>query len=89
MLTHMTLRGRQKCIGMESNYEMEAPAVDTGMSPDFVLVHMQDVALEDVQAGTSGDMGNQYIADEEDTSETGRAESAYKLEKEFLYDDGC
>ena len=49
---------------------------------------MQDIALEDVEAGTSGGMGDEYIADKEETSEAGRAESASSSEKEFLYDGG-
>ena len=61
--------------------KMEAPGVDTGMSPDVILVHMQDISLEDVEAGTSGGMGDEYIPDEEDTSESGRVESASSLEK--------
>ena len=74
--------------GMGSDDEMEASAVDTGMSPDVVLVHMQEKALKNVEAGTSGDMGDEYIADEEETSEAGRVESASSLKKEFLYDAG-
>ena len=54
---------------------MEEPVVDTGMSPDVLLVHMQDIALENFEAGTSGGMFNEYISDEEETSEAGRAES--------------
>ena len=73
---------------MGSDGDMKAPAVDTGMYPDVVSVHMQDIALEDVEAGTSGGMGNGYISDEEETSEAGRAESASSLEKEFLYKGG-
>ena len=30
-----------------------------GMSPDVVLVHMQDIALEGVEAGISGGMGDE------------------------------
>ena len=37
--------------------------VDTGMSPDVFLVHMQDITLENVEAGKSGGMGDEYIAD--------------------------
>ena len=64
---------------MGSYDEMKAPAVDTDMSHDVVSVHMQDIALEDVEAGTSGDMGDDYIADEEEKSEDGRAESGSSL----------
>ena len=60
---------------MGFNDEIEAPVVDTDMSPDVFLVHMQDIALENVEAGTSGGMFNEYISDEEETSEAGRAES--------------
>ena len=74
--------------GIGSDDDMEAPAVGTGMSPDVVLVHMQEKALKNVEAGTSGDMGDEYIADEEETSEAGRVESASSLKKEFLYDAG-
>ena len=49
--------------------------VDTGMSPDVFLVQMQDIALENVEAVTSGGMFNEYISDEEETSEAGRADS--------------
>ena len=65
--------------GMGSYGEKKAPAVDTGMYPDVVSVHMQDIALEDVEAGTSGDMGDDYIADEEEKSEDVRAESGSSL----------
>ena len=73
---------------MGSDDEMEAPAVDIGMSPDEVSVQMQDIVLDDVEAGTRGGMGDDYIADEEETSEAGRAQSDSSLEKEFLYDGG-
>ena len=72
---------------MGSDDEMEAPVLVTGMSPDVVSVHMQDIALEDVEAVTSGGMIDEYIADEEETSEARRAESVFSLEKEFLYDN--
>ena len=45
---------------------------------------MQDISLEDVESGTSGGMGDEYIYDEEETSEDGRTESASSSEKEFL-----
>ena len=70
---------------MGSDDEIEAPAVDTGMYPDVVSVQMQDIALEDVKSGTSGGMGDDYIADEEKTSEDGRAELASSSDKEFIY----
>ena len=42
---------------------MEAPVVYMGMSPDVFLFHMQDITLENVEAGKSGGMGDEYIAD--------------------------
>ena len=74
--------------GMGSNYDMKAPAVDTGMSPDVVSFHMQDISLEDFEAGRIGGIGDEYIADEEETSESGRADSASSSEKDFFYDGG-
>ena len=71
---------------MGSDDEMEAPAVDTCMSPDVVLVHMKDIELEDVKSGKSGGMGDRYITDEEETNEAGRSDSASSSEKEFLND---
>ena len=49
---------------------------------------MQDIVTEDVEAGTSGGMGDEYITDEEETSEAGRLESASSLENDFIYDGG-
>ena len=49
---------------------------------------MQYILLEDVEAGTNCDMGNEYIAYEEETSEAGRAGLASSSKKEFLYDSG-
>ena len=42
--------------GIGYDDEMEAPGFDTGMSHDVVSVHMQDIALEYVESGTSGGM---------------------------------
>ena len=79
--------GGVEIIGMGYNDEMEAPEIDIAISPNIVSVHIQDTVLEDVEAVTSGDIGD-YHTDEKETSEAGRAEFASSSEKEFLYDSG-